>query len=69
VNRCRCATGQQRQMAEHELQRLKEHYYAVLDGDAQEFVDFLWARRHIHWPIEWVVRLDAIAGQIKEFQT
>lgn len=54
-----CVTGPERTQAERLLAELHEIRH-VLDSRAQDFVDWMWRRRHIHWPRPWVNRLDAI---------
>jgi len=44
------------------LRDLHGDYYVVLSGQEQEFVDFLWRRRHIHMLPAWAERLEQIAS-------
>lgn len=57
-----CVCGERRDNAQQRLNMLKADYYAILDGDAQEFIDYLWHRRHVHWTVAEVEMLERIAG-------
>ncbi len=55
-----CVLGEERAAAETLLRELHDDFRVVLDGDALDFIEFLWLRRHIHWTRNWVEHLKRI---------
>lgn len=53
--------GERRHRAERLLNILKSEWYSIMDSDAQDHVDYLWIRRHIHWSNQDTERLEQIA--------
>jgi hypothetical protein len=55
---------EEREGLEALLRELHGPFRRVLCGRDLEFVEFLWARRHIHWHEGWANRLRAVDASL-----